>query len=556
MSEARTTRVRVVADHGPQILFHPIPMRGMTCRRVRVLGTVGMVLLLVAAGVTPAVAAADTTTEHGWASPTPSSESAPTAPQTDAEAVLHQRSIVSRNPEPGSVTLTFQYEVPSSITALRIAVPVVGLDGISVAEMDGFERTERGYFLWDGETERPTVSIRMAVSDSLSSGVRGVEREDWALVSEPQTRVQVRTDSQPLQRSSFTVADGEEGYARSHLAYLGPHERRNVTVAGERATFVLGAADADPTRAADFLRTANEHFDFGVQRDSTTVFVLPVSGLEEGPVQAATVDSAFWVGSTGLRLDSTGAVFAHEYVHTRLGTVGRDDATWLTEASAEYYGRLFAFNDGVGTYDSFLEGLRADQYAPDRRAVVLTDSETWRGTKAHYDKGAHVLAALDAEIRRRTDGDHTLRDVFAGRSEPFRDYLAFRTAVVELTGDESLGTWLDRYATTSDLPPLPEHPRYYVAEPSLDPDGDGMASGAELDAGRHPFVEGAATEQLDGRATATPTASPTGTPSATETAGADGGETATGTEGQGPGFGVVAVLAALAALVVGVRRQQ
>lgn len=529
----------------------------MTRRRCRVLWTLVLVLLLVAAGVTPAIAAADTRTGvegDTWASPDVSSESTPTAPQTDAAAVLHQRGIVSRNPVPGSVTLTFAYEIPSSITALRVAVPVVGLDGITVADMRGFERTERGYFRWDGTTERPTVSIRMAVSDSLASGVRGIEREDWALVSEPQTRIQVRTDAQPLQRTSFTVAEGEEGYARSHLAYLGPHERRNVTVADERATFVLGAESADPSRAIEFLRTANEHFDFGVQHDATTVFVLPLSGLEEGPVQAATIDSAFWVGETGLRLESTGAVFAHEYVHTRLDTVGRDDATWLTEASAEYYGRLFAFNDGVGTYDSFLEGLRASQYAPDRRAVVLTDSETWRGTQAHYDKGAHVLAALDAEIRRRTDGAHTLRDVFEGRSEPFPDYRAFRAAVVELTGDESLGTWLDRYATTDDLPPLPENPRYYVADPSLDPDGDGMASGAELDAGRHPFVAGAATEQLAAQTTAT--ATPTGTPSATGTDRGDGTTAPNGTEGQGPGFGVVAVLAALAALVVGVRRQQ
>jgi PGF-CTERM protein len=514
-----------------------------------------MVTLLVVAGVAPAVATLDHDAAEPWTTVAPThSGGATETPPPDSEAVLHQRGVASRNPDPGSVTLTFEYEIPSSITGLRVAVPVVGLDGISVAGMEGFERTERGYFLWDGDTERPTVSIRMAVSDSLASGVRGVEREDWALVSEPQTRVQVRTDAQPLQTTSFTVAEGEEGYARSHLAYIGPHERRNVTVADERATFVLGAEDADPTRAIGFLRTANEHFDFGVQRDAVTVFVLPLTAEETADIEAATVDSAFWVGAMGLRLDETGAVFAHEYVHTRLGTVGRDDATWLTEASAEYYGRLFAFNDGVGTYESFVEGLRADQYAPDRRAVVLTDSETWRGTQAHYDKGAHVLAALDAEIQRRTDGEHTLRDVFEGRTEPFPNYRTFRAAVVELTGDESLGDWLDRYATTDDLPPLPENPRYYVAGPSLDPDGDGMASGAEIDAGRHPFVEGAAAAQLEERVTATPTETGTATGMGTEAV--EGTPTPTGTEGQGPGVGIVAALAALVAFAAVARRRQ
>lgn len=539
----------------------------MTCRRVRVLGTLGVVLLLVVAGVTPGLVTAeadtagidaDAGTPTAWTSLAPTADSTPTAPQTESEAVLHQRGIASRNPEPGSVTLTFAYEIPSTITGLRVAIPVTGLEGITVDGMDGFERTERGYFLWDGETERPTVSIRMAVSDSLTEGVRGVEKADWALVSEPQTRIQVRTDAQPLQRTSFAVAEGEEGYASSHLAYIGPHERRNVTVADEQATFVLGAEEADPSRAIAFLRTANEHFDLGVQRDSVTVFVLPLRGLAEGPIQAATVDTAFWVGATGLRIDGTGAVFTHEYVHTRLGPVGREDATWLTEASAEYYGRLFAFNDGVGTYDSFREGLRASEYAPDRRAVVLTDAETWRGTKAHYAKGAHVLAALDAEIRRRTDGERTLRDVFEGRTEPFPTYRAFRAAVIEVAGDDSIGPWLDRYATTDALPPLPEHPRYYVAEPSLDPDGDGMSSGAELDAGRHPFVEGAATERLEEVGTETGTGTETGAATGTATDDATPTPTAapTGTEGQAPGFGVVAALVAVATLVVGLRRRR
>jgi hypothetical protein len=531
----------------------------MTRRQSRALGTLAVVVLLVVAGVAPAVVTADADagadaspdtdadTTDPWTTLPEHSDGATETPTPDEEAVLHQRGIVSRNSEPGSVTLTFAYEIPSAVTGLRVAVPVVGLDGITVDEMNGFERTERGYFLWDGETEQPTVSIRMAVTDSIDSGVRGIERDDWALVSEPQTRVQVRTDAQPLQTTSFEVADDESGYARSHLAYLGPHERRNVTVADERATFVLASEDADPERAIAFLRTANEHFDLGVQREAITVFVLPLSAQETENIEAATVDTAFWVGGTGLRFDATGAVFAHEYVHTRLGPVGRNDAAWLTEASAEYYGRLFAVNDGVGTYDSFVEGLRATEYAPDERAVVLTDPETWRGTQAHYDKGAHVLAALDAEIQRRTDGERSLRDVFSGRTEPFQDYQAFRAAVIEVTGDDDIGPWLDRYATTDDLPPLPENPQYYVAEPSLDPDGDGMASGAELDADRHPFVEGSATAQLEERRTET------ATPATTD---ADTTPSSSGTDGSAPGFGVVAVLVAVAALVIGVGRRE
>jgi len=523
----------------------------MTRRRSRMFGTLAVVGLLVVAGVAPAVATADTETgatdTDSWTTLPTHADGATETPTPEEEAVLHQRGIVSRNAEPGSVSITFAYEIPSAVTDLRIGVPVVGLDGITVDGMDGFERTERGYFLWDGETERPTISIRMAVGDSIAADVRGVERDDWAFVSEPRTRVQVRTDARPLQTTSFEVADGEPGYAQSHLAYLGPHERRNATVADERATFVLASEDTNPERAISFLRTANEHFDLGVQREAVTVFVLPLTEQETENIEAATVDTAFWIGSAGLRFDSTGAVFAHEYVHTRLGPVGRNDAAWLTEATAEYYGRVFALNDGVGTYDSFVEGLRATEYAPDRRVVVLTDPETWQGTQAHYTKGAHVLAALDAEIQRRTDGERSLRDVFEGQTEPFQNYRAFRTAVIEVAGDNDIGEWLDRYATTGDLPPLPENPRYYVAEPSLDPDGDGMTSGAELGADRHPFVEGAATARLEERQTETPTPV---TPTDTDT------PSPSGTDGSAPGFGVVAALAAVATLAVGLRRRK
>ncbi|WP_435068319.1 hypothetical protein [Haloplanus sp. C73] len=518
----------------------------MTSRRSRVCGTLGVVILLVVAGVAPAVATTDADVSESWTTlPNHGGEATSTPSE---EAVLHQRGIVSRNDEPGSVTLTFEYEVPSSVTGLRVAIPVVSLDGITVDGMEGFERTEDGRFLWDTETERPTVSIRMAVGDSMASGVRGLERDDWAFVSEPNTRVQVRTDARPLQTDSLTIAEGEDGFARSHLAYVGAHERRNVTVGDGQATFVLGAADANPGRAIEFLRTADGRFDFGVQRDSMTVFVLPLSGLDEAPVQAATVDTAFWVGRSGVRLDSTGSVFTHEYVHTRLGTVGRSDATWLTEASAEYYGRVFAFNDGIGTYDSFLDGLRADEYGPDGRSAVLTDSETWRGTSANYDKGAHVLAALDAEIQRRTDGEQSLSDVFAGRSEPFQNYQAFRAAVIEVTGDDSIGSWLDRYATTDDLPPLPTDPAYYVADPSLDPDGDGMASGAELDADRHPFVEGEARDRLSEEQS-------TASDSEATTDAEMTGEQSPETSGVAPGFGAVTLLAALAALAIALGRR-
>ncbi|MFB6195242.1 MAG: hypothetical protein ABEI80_03660 [Haloplanus sp.] len=517
----------------------------MSDRRPRP-GTLFVVVLLVAAGTATGATVASPGEAASWA-PAADATAAPTAPQQD-RPVVRQVGIVSRNDEPGSISLTFEYRIPPSVEGLRVGVPVASISGVTVESMDGFERTETTRFLWDTGTARPTVTFRLAVTDSLSGGVRGVERGDWALASEPNTRVQVRADQRPVRIDTFEVASDEPGYARSHLAYLGPHERRNVTVADERATYVLGAENVDIERSAAFLRTANRHFDFGIHHDTVTVFVLPLGEEDTEGVEAATVDTAFWVGETDLQFERTGSVFAHEYVHTRLGTVGTGSAAWLTEATAEYYGRLFAFNDGVGTYDAFLDGLRATNYTADRRSVTLAEPDTWRGTTAHYAKGAHVLAALDAEIQRRTGGERTLRDVFEGRTEPFPNYRAFRLAVVQVAGDD-IGPWLDRYVLGDALPPLPEEPRYYVAAPSLDPDGDGMASGAELDAGRHPFVAGPGPDRSTPTATPTATESPTPSPTTTPTGTDATATTREGTAGDAPGFGAVAGL--LAVILVG-----
>ncbi|MFD1634362.1 hypothetical protein ACOZ4L_01375 [Haloplanus ruber] len=526
----------------------------MSARRGR---TLFVVVLLVVAGVAPALAATgetDALPTERWRPAADASPSDGTLTQ-QAATTLGERIVASRNDDPGSVTLTFAYRIPDAVSGLRVAVPVLSLSGITVEGTDGFEREGETRFRWDTETERPSVSLRLAVGDTLGDGVRGVERDGWALVSQPNTRMQVRADTQPVRTTTFGVADSEPGYASSHLAYLGEHERRNVTAADENATFVLGATDANATRATTFLRTANEHFDFGVRHDRITVFVLPVTDESTANVDAATVDTAFWVGESGLRLDETGAVFSHEYVHTRLGTVGTRDATWLNEGSAEYYGHLFALNDGVGTYESFRADLQADAYAPDNRSVVLSDPQTWTGTTAHYDKGAHVLAALDAEIRRRTNEDRTLRDVFSGRSEPFADYQAFRGAVIEVADDESLGPWLDRYVTTDALPPLPDNPRYYVAAPELDPDSDGTASGAEVDRGQHPFVAGAGPDGIVATETDPTTASTTAAETEGENTGTESeeetGTARTNTEGSAPGFGVGAGVAAVALLVCG-----
>ena len=170
--------------------------------------------------------------------------------------------------------------------------------------------------------------------------------------------------------------------------------------------------------------------------------------------------------------------------------VFRGSSNWLQEGTAQYYGALLSLNAGIGTFEEFRTAMRAPSYQ--ESGVVLTDRSTWDGRNADYDKGAHVLAALDAEIRRRTDGTRTLRDVFAlrfsDRYDRFHTHDGFRQAAIDVTEDPSVGRWLDRYVTTDAVPPIPADPSLYVMDPDSDSDGDTLLDGREGNLGTNPFA--------------------------------------------------------------------
>ncbi|MFC6989078.1 hypothetical protein ACFQJD_10835 [Haloplanus sp. GCM10025708] len=490
---------------------------------------------------------------------------------------LHQEMIVVRNPDSGTVTVTATYTVPSQVTNLAVDVPAVADGEATVVSGSGFRRSGTARFEWDERTATPSITLRLGVGEGMARGVHGVEGDEWAFVVEPNTNVRWSYRGAPPEYSQEFAVDGE-GYVRDHMAYVGPYRTRSVSVDGERTTFVLGAdADVNLSDATGFLEVAHRRFGFDAERDETTVFVLPLQSRGVEHVAGATIEASFWVTEPGVRIDDVSAVFPHEYVHTRLGTVGADGAKWLNEASAEYYGHVFALNYGVGSYDQFRRQISAESFGPNGTRVVLENRSTWSNNLGNYEKGAHVLAALDAEIRQRTNGARTLRDVYVRHPEEFDGYASFRSAVVEVTGEESLGPWLDRYVTTGALPPLPNEPSRYVVGEELDPDDDGLTSGRERDVGTNPFLNDTDGDGVDDgreleigtdptqrdtdgdgvddaadryptnpdRITATPT--PTATPTATESSTPTATEpvTPTKTEAMAPGFGIAAALAAL-----------
>ncbi|MFB6281633.1 MAG: hypothetical protein ABEH40_06420 [Haloferacaceae archaeon] len=436
----------------------------------------------------------------------------------------------------GAVALTVRYRVPDRVTDLTLSLPVAAANASRVTELRRFRRTNATTFEWTGAGD-PRIEL------ALDAGARRVRAGDgWALVVEPDTATSYgyRGDD-PGFASSFAAA---EGYASGSFALLGPYRTTEVVAGGERTTFVVADA-AGPVAvsgAASFLRLAPGRFDLGVRRNATTAFVIPDrSEPGTGPrIVGSTVRSSLWVGPAAVRPNATDVTFVHEYVHTRLGPVGEGSARWLTEATAEYFGHAFGLNAGIGDYGAFRRGLDPERFGTDPGSVVLARPDTWAGPSTPYAKGAFVLAALDAEIRRRTDGRYALADVFAERPGPYGSTAAFRRAVVATTGAESLSAWIDRYATTGATPSMPEEPSLFVYGPDLDPDGDGATSGTERERGTNPFAPPPAT--------ATPTepgGGPTagaGTGTAVPTPAPGTGDT---TAGRAGGFGAVAAAAAL-----------
>ena len=397
--------------------------------------------------------------------------------------VVDERYTFERDERPGVVRLRLRYDVPASVTAFELRLPGLGGSTVSLVDSEGFER-DGTTLRWTGATPTSTLDLRLAVTtDHVEVGGRGVERDGWAFATAPDVGVSLTyTGARPRFVSTTTVAG--TGYATDRMALLGTHDRTEVRVEGERVTFVVGnATDAvDLSDARAFLERAPGRFDFGVRRDRLVVFVLPpdaTAGAGETRVTGEAYGDAFWVTAAATRVERPANAFAHEYVHSRLTGVGNGSAAWLTEATAEYYGYLSTLNTGGGSFEEFYAATTAPEYASNRTAVTLSQPRTWRGTLGDYEKGAHVLAALDAEIRARTDGERTLYDVFVA-TRNFDDYGAFRAQVVETADDESLGPWLDRYVTTDALPPVPDDPARYVLGPDLDPDDDGLTSEREL----------------------------------------------------------------------------
>jgi len=370
---------------------------------------------------------------------------------------------VERTPSAvGTVRVTYTATVPDSVVKLRARFNGTGEDITVESATNASYDPSVGAWVIDssgGSTTTGTLvyTANANVTSHVFSEFNSVETPDWAFVAT--RRIGARHSwsyfgASPAFEDTYTV-DGE-GYATEGYLFLGPYDAHRRAGSNQSLVLVVPSAATPatpPSTVLSGLASVADGLRVGAADPEVTGFALP------SPIRAgggARGDS-FWINANRTLADTT---WYHEYTHTRQVWQDRDsslraadDIEWFTEASADYYGALLAWETGEIDARSFRRLVSTSRDA----STILQDPDGISAERKNYYKGRRVLAALDIRIRRQTDGKNTLADVFRyvnGLSGEEFTYADLRSEIVRLT-DESTGAWLDGYLTNRSAPSIP-----------------------------------------------------------------------------------------------------
>lgn len=379
-------------------------------------------------------------------------------PQTAAPGSAPGVSIAVERVEPTTLAIRVSYDVPASVRDLRVVTGETDIDGT-----EGFERCESNRLCWDESTTEPTFSVRYDL-ERYAGTPTGIVNDSAAFVPAPrlytvwQTPENRRTAPLFAKRRYAAYDIATEGTVLANaMVFQGSHTEYERT-AGDGTTFRLVVPEGTRLgpareRLLDALSNASRELDTGGgNREVIVVALADTPGATEFGLAGATVGNAYWARA-GSPLESVQNVWLHEYVHTRQRFADRDRGMeWFVEASAEYYAARLAYELDL------VSGLEYEWEFKSRRVTAsdstLAEPATWKRPTVPYRKGALVLAALDTEIRNRTDGEHTLEDVLRrlNRDDRRLTYSRFVATVVTVSDAPELEDWLDRYVKGSATP--------------------------------------------------------------------------------------------------------
>jgi hypothetical protein len=389
----------------------------------------------------------------------------------DAEDVTEEVT-VSVDRESDTIRYAFEYQIPgdsafetTEIDNFAVQFGTLGfLPFREATESQNFDRETvtdgSDYFVWTG-----AGTPRLVFEDDLTAESFeeiGYYTDTELFVGAIPSRDARRGLSGSDSDSSYTLEGA--GFVNEDLLYVGPHaSERRVVDGTELAVVVPESVEAtvDIQRTLDLLAEWQRLLGgLRLVHQSTACMVLP---SQQMAVAGRAIGGSFYLSSEAWGLDSIENTVSHEFVHTVFGTFGTGKMYWLKEAVAEYYGYLLALNTGLGDFDEFLDALEVDLFLQD---AVLTDTEKRIQDSADYSKGAHVLAALDAEIRRRSDGAQSLLSIFEYALDSplwLSRYNTFEGVAQRMAAfSEDFPQWLDQYVDGEDYPEIPDQRDRYT----------------------------------------------------------------------------------------------
>lgn len=327
---------------------------------------------------------------------------------------IHLRNELRQTEPNGEYAVTTRVRMPDRVTEFQFAIPSRATN----VEADGFTKQD-GNWVWDGETERPTLDYRMPANQTTRDGgplaAEGnylfVDVGDWAIVRPPGTGASWRYTGNAVTLERRNVVDGEGATSRG-MAYLGPHETYTHQANGQEFRLIVPAAadlEESPETIFQSVESASERLHVG-DRDATVhLIAAPTTQVGWGVRGLQTGDATAWVRDSE-QLATADNVWVHEYVHTRQRFRTDSSAGWFTEATATYYAALLSLERNRIGFNAFRDVLARGELEP-QASSVLADPSTWEGN-AQYTKGALVAGEVDRRVRLATNSSRTLASVF------------------------------------------------------------------------------------------------------------------------------------------------
>jgi len=143
---------------------------------------------------------------------------------------------------------------------------------------------------------------------------------------------------------------------------------------------------------------------------------------EGSALGGAALSGSFMVGygeASAPTLEELRHMIAHEIVHNWPSSLGDTGSEWYVEGMAEHYSAAITLRAGLIGPDEFLAGLntKALSYYSNPLRELPSDevaARFWEDTRVRlipYDRGALYLANVDADVRARSAGTHSLDDL-------------------------------------------------------------------------------------------------------------------------------------------------